>query len=190
MFTEWTTYELLSKALDEVQEYGYASLHNTKIQRAMRTGTDYVIHHVNTPKSKHPAIYLFFNDKKGTFYSFLALQGSEGISFAVKGNKASPYGIIVIHSHAINRYVERSKFEGSVEEASTYVIMGLMVCVPTKDSDTTYISFDDGVFLCNVTQKVLHIRTYITYKQCKPNQRIWLIKSEMALEELKKKFLK
>lgn len=189
MFTEWATYEQIDEALNEVREYGFISMDNSKIRRAKRKGVDCVVHYVNTPKSKYPAVYFFFNDKRNMFFSFLALEGSEGTSFAIKGSKDSQYGITVIHSHAINRFVERSCYKGSVQDAAEYILMGLMICVPTKDSDTTYISFCDGVFLCNVVNGVLHIRTFITYKQCKPNQRIWMIKSGMALEELKKVLL-
>ncbi len=190
MLTEWATYDELKPALHEAMMYGYDCVRNRRVQRAMRKGAKDLFYGVNTAMSKLPVLYWIKNDKKGTFFTFLVLEGSEANSYAIETTRDSKHCIFVIHGHAISRYRERSKFEGTIEQACVKVLTELMLCMPVNDSDTTYISFDGGVFLCNVTNRVLHIRTFITYRQCKPNQRLWMYKSGKELEDLLKEIQK
>lgn len=178
MLTEWSTYDELKPALREARDYGETSRRNQKVQRLLRLGASDVYHRVHTPKSKIHVLYRFVNDRAGTWFSFLVLQGSEGESFAASVITDNDTGIIVIHSHAVNRYMERSSFNGTIEEAQRMIISVIMITCPSKDSDTYYIPFCDGVFLCQEKDHVLHVRTYVNDRQLKPNQRLWKRKSQ------------
>lgn len=185
MLTEWSTYDELHTALHEAQMYGFDSRRNQAVQRALRLGALYVFHRAKTPKSKVPALYWFEGGKNNIFFTFIVLQGSEGESFAIETTKDSKHGIVVIHSHAINRYRERRKLQGALEVVQKKVLSELVIFSPVNDSDTSYVSFDGGVFLCNRNDRILHLRTWISDRQCKPNQRLWSRKSEREIEELK-----
>ncbi len=188
MLNEWATYDELIPALREARGYGETSRRNQKVQRQLRLGVHDVYHRVRTPKSKIPVFYWFVNDPSGTWFSFLVLQGSEGESFAASVITDSDTGIIVVHSHAINRYMERSTFKGTLEKAQLLILLGMMIACPSKDSDTYYIPFVEGVFLCQEKDHVLHVRTYVNDSQLKPNQRLWKRKSINDTTEQIKQF--
>lgn len=177
MLTEWSKYEDLEAAVKKARNYGDITRRNQKVQRQLRLGVHDVYHRVRTPKDKIPVFYWFVNDPNNTWFSFVVLQGSEGESFAAKVITDSDTGIIVVHSHAINRYMERSTFKGTLEKAQLLILLGMMIACPSKDSDTYYIPFVDGVFLCQEKDRVLHVRTYVNDRQLKPNQRLWKRKS-------------
>lgn len=185
MLTEWSKYEDLEAAVKKARNYGDITRRNQKVQRQLRLGVCDVFHRVCTPKDKIPVFYWIINDSGHSWFSFVVLQGSEGESFAAKINTDSDTGIIVVHSHAINRYMERSSFEGSLEKAQRMVLMGMMIASPSHDSDTYYIPFADGLFLCQEKDRVLHVRTYVNDSQLKPNQRLWKRKS---IEETNKHY--
>lgn len=73
--------------------------------------------------------------------------------------------------------MERSTFKGTLEKAQLLILLGMMTACPSKDSDTYYIPFVEGVFLCQEKDHVLHVRTYVNDSQLKPNQRLWKRKS-------------
>lgn len=178
MLTEWSTYDQLATALAKARNYGETSRRNQKVQRALKRGATDVYHRVNTPKDKIPVLYHFVNDKRETWFTFVLLAGSEGESIAVNAVFDNPTDIIVIHSHAVNRYMQRSTFEGTLEEAQRTVLAGILISCPSKDSDTYYIPFGNGLFLCHEKDRVMHIRTYVGDRQLKPNQRLWKRKSQ------------
>lgn len=178
MLNEWATYDELRAAAQEAREYGESSRRNQKVQRALRRGCLDVYHRVNTPKSKHPVLYHFVNDAAGTWFSFLVLQGTEGESYASAAITGHETPIFVIHSHAINRYMERSDFKGTIEQARMSIFAGLLLASPSKDSDTYYIPFSNGMFLCQEKDQVFRVRTFINERQMKPNQRLWKRKSQ------------
>lgn len=188
MLNEWATYDELIPALREARGYGETSRRNQKVQRQLRLGVHDVYHRVRTPKNKIPVFYWFVNDPNGTWFSFLVLKGSEGESFAASVITDSDTGIIVVHSHAINRYMERSTFKGTLEKAQLLILLGMMIACPSKDSDTYYIPFVEGVFLCQEKDHVLHVRTYVNDSQLKPNQRLWKRKSINDTTEQIKQF--
>ncbi len=188
MLNEWATYDKLIPALSEARDYGQTSRRNQKVQRQLRLGVHDVCHRVRTPKNKIPVFYWFVNDPDGTWFSFLVLKGSEGESFAASVITDSDTGIIVVHSHAINRYMERSTFKGTLEKAQLLILLGMMIACPSKDSDTYYIPFVEGVFLCQEKDHVLHVRTYVNDSQLKPNQRLWKRKSINDTTEQIKQF--
>ena len=96
--------------------------------------------------------------------------------------------ILVIHSHAINRYIERRKFDGTIEQAQHKLLDELEIHKSVKDGTdgTQYIYFDGGIFICTVVDRVFHMRTFIMNRQCSPMQRMKSLQSEKELEIIKR----
>jgi len=190
MLTENTHHDTLMQALVEVYDYSDNSIRNQQVQRAMRRGKDKIVRRVNTPSNKHTALYYYYKENKEIKCAFyLVLKGSEGDSFACPPIWDDvDYDIVVLHSHAINRYMQRTDFKGSLEEAQTLLASAVGVFKAVHDSDTYYLSFYNGVFLGNVVDNILHLRTFINTEQCHTNQKLWRIKSANSLNELAKRF--
>lgn len=81
--------------------------------------------------------------------------------------------MIMIHRHAIERYIERHGYEGGYEECVDYLLSNtskMQIFVDTNDC-TFKGYFEDGLFLGTITDNTIRIRTYITKRQCFPNQK-------------------
>lgn len=184
MLTERSTYNQLLPALQEVKDYTQLTLNNPSVRRTLKRDFVILIKRVNTAWNKVPAAYVYIKEKKGlNIFGFVVLEGSEGESFAAS-YRHDRFKVLVIHGHAINRYIERHGYEGTLEQATGKLMLALGTSVPTNDSDTTYIYFDNGTFLCNSKGEVLHVRTYINNQQCHRNQRLWSEKSKMKTDKV------
>lgn len=186
--TEWATYEWLKSAINTAYEYGGRSKDSQKVRKAFKQGKYLVYHRVKTPApEKYPVLYIFARIQMGIYFrTFLILEGSEGDSFA--GQIADEQMFHVIHSHAINRYIERRQFKGTLEEAHRTILNGLFINDVQRDDtdETRYIHFDGGLFLCTESDRVLHLRTFIMNRQCSPMQRMKSLTSERNTQQLKR----
>ena len=54
--------------------------------------------------------------------------------------------------------------------------------------ETMYIHFDGGIFLCTISDRVLHLRTFIMNRQCSPIQRMKSLTSEKNTKKMKREF--
>lgn len=186
--TEWATYEWLESATKTAYEYGGRSVESQKVKKAFKQGRRLVYHRVNTPApEKYPVLYIFARVPMGVYFrTFLVLEGTEGDSFA--GRVADETLFYVLHSHAVNRYIERHHFDGTLEEAQRKILDGLMINDVQSDATdgTKYIHFDGGLFLCTESDRVMHLRTFIMNRQCTPMQRMKSLASEKNVERLKR----
>ena len=185
---EFATYDELESAHKVALEYGHKSIRSPRTLKAFKQGRPIVYHRVNTPApEKYPVFYCFACVRgRILFRTFLVLEGSEGESFA--GRIADEPLFYVLHSHAVNRYIERHRFDGTLEEAQRTILNGLMINdVQTDETDETrYIHFDGGLFLCTYSDRVLHLRTFIMNRQCSPMQRMKSLTSEKNTEMMKR----
>ena len=188
MLTENETYETYDKILRTARSYGADCRKSSIVQKAFKDKKRNVFfRRVNLPVSKQPVIYQYHRNGKSLPYrTFLVVEGSEGESFVGSVFDGKYYE--VIHSHAINRYIERRGFNGTLNEAQINIFEGLNYYYVTNDytDDTDYIYFDGGVFLCNMKDNVIHLRTFIMNRQCYPNQRILSLESENGIKLFKK----
>lgn len=188
---EFSPLEKIDKALQSVQDYCNAALRSPIVKKAMKRGDKEIYRRVNTP-DKVPAVYAMslFNKLYYT-RSFAVLEGRDGDAFASRVMCSSgAYKAVVIHSHAIKRYIERHHFEGTLEQAQRKILttLGNNARIPDNMSESSYIDFDGGVFLCIVKDKILHFNTFIMHRQCKPDQRLRALKSEKMTKELNEEF--
>lgn len=184
MLSEWATYNELMPQMLEVRSYAPDTLNNGELKRQLKKQYTLLLKRVNTAKNKVPAAYIYIKAKKHfEFFGFVVLEGSEGESYATIYNHETCHAI-VIHSHAINRYIERTNYQGTLEQATGKLMLAMGTSKATHDSDTTYLYFDDGIFICNTKDQVLHVRTFITNEQCHRNQRLWSRRSEMQSEQI------
>lgn len=184
MLSVKSTYDQLLPALQEVKDYTHLTLNNSAVRRTLKKDFVIMIRRVNTAWNKVPAAYVYIKEKKGmNIFGFVVLKGSEGDSFAAS-YRHDRFKALVIHGHAIKRYIERHGYEGTLEQATGKLMLALGTSVPTNDSDTTYIYFDSGTFLCNGKGEVLHVRTYINNQQCHRNQRLFSEKSKMKTDKV------
>ena len=191
---EFAPYDQLLRALKTAFEYGDTTIRADRIRKAYKSGRRTIWHRVNTPApNKVPVLYNFVFTPKGYFFcTFIILDGSEGESFAgyVKSEKEGDK-IFVIHSHAIRRFVERSRFGGSIEQAQLHVLDGLHVNDVQHDptDNSSYIYLDGGIFLCHPAKddnRILHLGTFIMNRQCSPVQRMKSLTSEQCTKEYKR----
>lgn len=187
MLTENSTYEELQPAMREARLYGDISMRSEKVRKAIKKGAKQVFHRVRTPQSKQPVLYVY-SDICGewSYRTFLVLKGKEGEGFAVGMDNGSFFEII--HSHAVNRYIERRRFKGTLEEAQHKIVTDLIVHWVEADdtSKTDYVYFDGGVFLCTHEERIIHLRTFIMNRQCHPVQRMKSLRSEKNTKQYKK----
>lgn len=179
--TETSPGELLTEAMKSAQDYIESHLRSSKVKRARRLKAQFMICAGNTPDGV-PVMYIHQFMKNGIITrAFVVIHGKDGDGYVGQWEE----GLYVIHGHAVNRYIERSGCTWSRENVALDIIDKTILVGVAKDSDTTYINYRDGVFLCHYDGKVLHLRTYITHKQCKANQRLWAKKAEMETEKFK-----
>ena len=136
-----------------------------------------------------PVLYIFAPDGHGgvLYRTFLILKGKDGDSFCASVDQSGIFQ--VIHGHAIRRYMERRKFQGTLEQAQNRIMSELFINGVEKDltDETRYIYFDGGLFLCTYDDGVMHLRTYITNRQCSPMQRMMSFRSQKQANELRRR---
>lgn len=174
--TEKSRYEDLDKAWRLVREYGERAVNSKVVNRAFKSGAQTVYRRVNTPE-KLPALYIIVKGRKeGLFMPFLIVDGSEGRSFVIKeklGNDLDDR-LTVIHSHAINRYIERHGWKGDLVDCENYLLDSMVITSRHEDTITheLLVYFDDGVFLGCVKDNICHLNTYVANQHLYPNQRL------------------
>lgn len=191
---ELATYEQLYRALVIAFEYGKVTVRSERIRKAYKSGKRTVWHRVNTPApDKVPVLYNFVFTPKGFYFcTFIVLDSKDGESFAVYvQSKKEGDKIFIIHAHAIRRFVERSRFDGSIERARLYILDGLHVNDVQHDptDNSSYIYLDGGIFLCYPAKddnRILHLGTFIMNRQCSPVQRMKSLTSEQYTRKYKK----
>ena len=176
---EYSPREDLEAAIASAAAYVYKNQRSQKVLRAQRMKASMYVCVGNTP-DKVPVMYThFFAKQRIISRAFVIVDGSEGDSYVGEYTN----GLFVIHSHAIRRYIERSGYEGKPEKAIIDIINETMHVYTAHDSDTYYVKYREGVFLCVVIDQVLHYRTWITDQQCHRNQLLFAKKSESEVKK-------
>lgn len=124
------------------------------------------------------------------FTSFLIVEGSEGDSFvSMEDDKEK---MTILHSHAINRYIERHGFDGTLEQCQCYILNNTLLTTQSVDTITkeVVIYFDEGVFLGCVKDNVTHLNTYVSNNRLYSNQRLMSRRLQDMLDELIKRMKK
>ena len=184
--TEKSSYEDLYKAWKEVNDYGERAANAKAVKDALKK-SNVTYRRVNTPE-KHRAFYIIIKTKKYMYHMpFLIVEGSEGDSFVAlddEGKRSSR--LTILHSHAINRYIERHGWDGTLEEFQNYLLDSMWVTARNVDKYTKDITvyFDDGVFLGAEKDNICHLNTYVANQHLYPNQRLKSRKLQESIEEL------
>ena len=169
--TEYSSYEELQAAIKTADEYGYYSARAVK--KRLRTG-EVVFHRTHTPApEKIPVMYLFAIVKNCIgWFSYTIVKGAEGQSFACRSK--DDRSITMVHSHAINRFIERHGWKGSLEECQQHILRNLITTYTTSDDVTKEFTtyFDGGLFLGVVDGGVWRFKTIIMNRQCGELQRM------------------
>lgn len=185
--TEKSSYKDLISALKEVNDYGYFAANEKNTKKALKKKGVTLARWVNTPK-KNRALYIYSRpNKKVYFTSFLIVKGSEGDSFvAMEDDKEK---MTVLHSHAINRYIERHGFDGTLEQCQCHILNYTMLTAQNVDTITkeVIVYFDEGVFLGCVKDNVTHLNTYVPNNRLYSNQRLMSRRLQDMLDELIKR---
>lgn len=185
--TEKSLYKDLLTAWKEVNDYGYFAANEKNTKKALKKKGVTLARRVNTPK-KNRALYIYSRpNKKVYFTSFLIVEGSEGDSFvAMEDDKEK---MTVLHSHAINRYIERHGYDGTLEQCQCYILNYTMLTTQNVDTITkeVMVYFDEGVFLGCVKDNVTHLNTYVSNNRLYTNQRLMSRRLQDMLDELIKK---
>lgn len=185
--TEKSPYKDLLAALKEVNNYGFFAANERSTKKALKKKGVTLARWVNTPK-KNRALYIYARPNKKVYYtSFLIVEGSEGDSFAsMDGDKQT---ITVYHSHAINRYIERHGFDGTLEQCQCHILNNTLLTTQNVDTITkeVIVYFDEGVFLGCIKDNVTHLNTYVPNNRLYSNQRLMSRRLQDMLDELIKK---
>jgi hypothetical protein len=185
--TEKSPYKDLLAAWKEVNDYGYFAANEKNTKKALKKKGVTLARWVNTPK-KNRALYIYARpNKKVYFTSFLIVEGSEGDSFvAMEDDKEK---MTVLHSHAINRYIERHGYDGTLEQCQCYILNYTMLTAQNVDTITkeVVVYFDEGVFLGCVKDNVTHLNTYVSNNRLYTNQRLMSRRLQDMLDEIMKK---
>ena len=176
---EYSPREDLEAAIASAAAYVYKNQRSQKVLRAQRMKASMYVCVGNTP-DKVPVMYVhFFAKLRIISRAFVIVDGSEGDSYVGEYTN----GLFVIHCHAINRYIERSGCQDKREKVVIDIINETMHVYTAHDSDTYYVKYREGVFLCVVIDQVLHYRTWITDQQCHRNQLLFAKKSESEVKK-------
>ena len=174
--TEYSSKEDLQAAIRNAEEYTRKNAASPKVQRAYRKKSRWCIWIGNTPGGVK-AMFIHIFDKQGIL--------TYGDSYV--GSWAQ--GLFVLHSHAISRVIERTGCTLNRTDIAIDVLGALTAVAVSHDSDTWYVRYHEGMFLCVFIDDVFHIRTFITEKQAKKNQRLFAIKAENETINLRKRIL-
>lgn len=185
--TEKSPYKDLLSAWKEVNDYGFFAANEKNTKKALKKKGVTLARWVNTPK-KNRALYIYARpNKKVYFTSFLIVEGSEGNSFAsMDGDKQT---ITMYHSHAINRYIERHGFDGTLEQCQCHILNNTLMTTQSVDTITkeVVVYFDEGVFCGCVKDNVTHLNTYVPNNRLYSNQRLMSRRLQDMLDELIKR---
>ena len=185
--TEKSPYQDLLSAWKEVNDYGFFAANEKNTKKALKKKGVTLARWVNTPK-KNRALYIYSRPNKKVYYtSFLIVEGSEGNSFvAMEDDKEK---MTVLHSHAINRYIERHGYDGTLEQCQCYILNYTMLTAQNVDTITkeVIVYFDEGVFLGCVKDNVTHLNTYVPNNRLYYNQRLMSRRLQDMLDELIKR---
>ena len=190
---ENSPFQVLLPAMQSALEYSNRNVQCDKVRKAAKAGKKRVVCRVNTP-DKVAAMYIHDIFPKYTIgtRTFLVVDGAEGFGFVSASREATTgkFYLSVLHSHAINRYIERRRYTGTLEQAQIHIINGIMVNASAEDqlNETQYLYFDGGAFLCNIKDGIQHIRTFVMNRQLHPNQRMKSLTSEKETEKMKREF--
>lgn len=187
--TEKSPYKDLLAAWKEVNDYGYFAANEKNTKKALKKKGVTLARWVNTPK-KNRALYIYSRPNKKVYYtSFLIVEGSEGNSFvAMEDDKEK---MTVLHSHAINRYIERHGYNGTLEQCQCYILNYTMLTAQNVDTITkeVIVYFDEGIFLGCVKDNMTHLNTYVPNNRLYTNQRLMSRRLQDMLDGIMKKMI-
>lgn len=185
--TEKSSYKDLLSAWNEVNNYGYFASNEKSTRKALKKKGVTVARRVNTQK-KNKALYIYARpNEKVYFTSFLVVEGSEGESFVtMEENKER---MTVLHGHAINRYIERHGYDGTLEECQCYILNYTLLTAQNVDTITkeVVVYFDEGIFLGCIKDNICHLNTYVPNNRLYSNQRLMSRRLQDMIGELIKK---
>lgn len=94
--------------------------------------------------------------------------------------------IMLLYAHAIEQYIERHGWDGTLEECRNHINMGLMLTCGEYDKITGECEayFDGGLFLGEKKGDIFRYKTFIMNRQCKPNQRMHSLNAENELRKI------
>ena len=183
--TEKSPYQDLLSAWKEVNDYGERAANAKSVKETLKK-SNVAYRRVNTP-AKHRAFYIIIKTKQRMYHMpFLIVEGSEGDSFVALEDEGKRNSCLtILHSHAINRYIERHGWDGTVEECQEYLLDSMWVTARNIDKYTKEITvyFDNGVFLGAEKDNISHLNTYVANQHLFPYQRL---KSKMLQESIEK----
>lgn len=182
--TEKSPYQDLLAAWKEVNDYGFYAANEKNTKKALKKKGVTLARWVNTPK-KNRALYIYSRpNKKVYFTSFLIVEGSEGDSFVTMEDDKEK--MTVLHSHAINRYIERHGYDGTLEQCQCHILNNTLLTTQSVDTITkeVIVYFDEGIFLGCVKDNVTHLNTYVSNNRLYSNQRLMSRKLQDNYEKL------
>lgn len=185
--TEKSSYKDLLAAMKEVNNYGFFAANEKSVKKALKQKGVTLARRVNTPK-KHQALYIYAKPNKRVYFtSFLIVEGSEGDSFVSMEDDREK--ITIYHSHAINRYIERHGFDGTLEQCQCHILNNTLLTTQNLDTITkeVVVYFDEGIFLGCVKDNVTHLNTYVPNNRLYSNQRLMSRRLQDMLDELIKR---
>lgn len=185
--TEKSPYKDILAAWKEVNDYGYFAANEKNTKKALKQKGVTLARRVNTPK-KNRALYIYAKPNKRVYFtSFLIVEGSEGDSFVSMEDDREK--ITIYHSHAINRYIERHGYDGTLEECQCYILNNTLLTTQNVDTITkeVVVYFDEGVFLGCIKDNVTHLNTYVSNNRLYTNQRLMSRRLQDMLDELIKR---
>lgn len=185
--TEKSPYEDLYKAWQEVNDYGERAANAKAVKQALKK-SDIACRRVNTP-AKNRALYVFVKGKTQMYHMpFLIVEGNEGDSFVALEDKGkrNDNELAILHSHAINRYIERHGWDGTLEECQNHLLCEMWVTSQHVDRYTQelIVYFDDGLFLGCIKDGISHLNTYVANQHLFPYQRLKSRTLQEAIEKL------
>ncbi len=188
--TENSPTDDLMKACKEIDNYTDGAMRPVyeTLKKHRKKGIA-IVRRVNTP-SKHRALYIFRSNKIGVKdMGALIVDGSEGTSLAFKVDAmtkdSTKHGeLLVLRSHAINRYIERHGFEGTFEQCQEYIFMNLAVNPQTVDEYTgeVFAYFNQGIFIGKYEDNRCTFYTWVKNTQLYSRQRLISRRLQKKLE--------
>lgn len=184
---EKSSYKDLYAAWQEVNDYGERAANAPAVKEALKK-SKIAYRRVNTP-AKNRALYIFVKAKRQMFHMpYLVVEGSEGDSFVALEDKGMPKDneLAIIHSHAINRYIERHGWKGTLEECQEHLLCDMWVTSQHVDKVTNelFVYFDNGLFLGCIKDGISHLNTYVANQHLFPYQRLKSRTLQEAIEKL------
>jgi hypothetical protein len=188
--TEKSSYKDLLAAWKDVNSYGHFAANEKGTKKALKKKGTTLARRVNTP-NKNRALYIYSRQGGMVYFtSSLIVEGSEGDSFvSMEDDKEK---MTILHSHAINRYIERHGYEGTLEQCQCHILNNTLLTTQSVDTITkeVVVYFDEGVFLGCVKDNVMHLNTYVSNNRLYTNQRLMSRRLQDMLDGIIKKMRK